>query len=66
MAYFFFSLSFQMLTVLHSIHFQTTTFSDTTKSHHTATNYYEEPQQHKQRDRKKEKVIKIEREQAKS
>lgn len=32
-----------MLTVFHSIHFQTTTFSDTTNSHHTATNYYEEP-----------------------
>jgi len=37
------SLSVHMLTVFHSIHFQTTTFSDTTKSLHTATNYYAEP-----------------------
>jgi len=31
------SLIIQTLTVFHSIHFQITTFSDTTKSHHTAT-----------------------------
>lgn len=33
----FMSLIIQTLTVFHSIHFQITTFSDTTKSHHTAT-----------------------------
>jgi len=53
------SLSVHVLTVFHSIHFQTTTFSDTTKSLHTATNYYAEPYAPREKAREIERSEKV-------
>jgi hypothetical protein len=45
----------QMLTVFHSIHFQTTTFSDTTKSHHNGPNNYGHRERKRERERERER-----------